>query len=58
MMTDIDNEFDEIDSLLKDIDTLNIQTDHLNREHFEESIDQRSGSSHDDYLHRLKLLQK
>lgn len=37
MMQDIDNEFDEIDSLLRDVESLKIQDDPNSREHEEES---------------------
>jgi hypothetical protein len=39
MMKQIDCEFDEIDSLLRDIDTLNINNDASHQEHKEEHID-------------------
>jgi len=37
MMLDIDNEFDEIDSLLRDVESLKIATDPNHKEHKEES---------------------
>ena len=37
MMLDIDNEFDEIDSLLRDVETLKIAQDPNHPEHQEES---------------------
>lgn len=37
MMADIDNEFDEIDNLLRDVESLKIQEDPESREHREES---------------------
>lgn len=37
MMQDIDDEFDEIDSLLRDVESLKIQDDINHREHQEES---------------------
>lgn len=37
MMQDIDNEFDEIDSLLRDVESLKIQDDTNSREHEEET---------------------
>ena len=37
-MQDIDDEFDEIDSLLRDVESLKIQNDPGNKEHKEESI--------------------
>ena len=36
MMADIDNEFDEIEALMRDVDTLKIQGDPSSREHGEE----------------------
>jgi hypothetical protein len=36
MMADIDNEFDEIEALMRDVDTLKIQGDPSSREHNEE----------------------
>ena len=36
-MQEIDNEFDELDSLLKDIDSLKIMADESHREHKEEA---------------------
>lgn len=38
MFKDIDNEFDELDSLLRDIDTLKIQAEPENYEHYEERM--------------------
>ena len=38
MMADIENEFDEIEALMRDVDTLKIQDDPTSREHEEERI--------------------
>ena len=38
MMKDIDNEFDEIDNLLREVDSLQIQGNPNAREHQEEQI--------------------
>ena len=38
MMADIENEFDEIEALMRDVDTLKIQGDPSSREHEEERI--------------------
>lgn len=38
MMADIENEFDEIEALMRDVDTLKIQGDPTSREHEEERI--------------------
>ena len=48
-MAEIDNEFDELDSLLKDIDTLKIQAEPASREHLEERM---SNSSFEEQLVR------
>ena len=37
-MADIDNEFDEIENLLKDVDSLRIQANPNSNEHKEEQI--------------------
>lgn len=42
MLQEIDTEFDELDSLLKDIDTLKIQSDPEHREHDEERMSNSS----------------
>ena len=38
MMLDIDNEFDEIDSLLRDVESLKIEGEPNQNEHFEEHM--------------------
>jgi hypothetical protein len=38
MMADIDNEFDEIEALMRDVDTLKMQGDPSSRGHEEERI--------------------
>tara|TARA_B110000285_G_C14923204_1_gene513620 strand:- start:606 stop:740 length:135 start_codon:yes stop_codon:yes gene_type:complete len=38
MMADIDNEFDEIEALMRDVDTLKMQGDPSSRGHDEERI--------------------